>query len=340
MMNLSEQLAKFDAIANLQVDEVLKTSDQEVTEVVAYEGHRCIRKTISSQSTGYRTLFETKAQIRNVPSILEYVEMGEKSIVIMEFVEGRKLRAGDPISAFFDVANALTDLHNIGIVHRDVKPSNILFDGRQAWLIDLGIARKMDNEKSQDTTLLGTKQFAPPEQFGFGQTDARTDVYALGMTLYYMLTGKTSEKPLDKAIKAECGKYSDALIRATSFSPADRFQNVEDFKAAIEHPPLINVTPLMARVWNFCIVALWLLIVAASVYAIIVPSGNQYGPLQRAFEFTTFAIIPVTVATYCLFYKRYTKVPALGLKKQVLLMLATCTAMLALVVLAIMIGFL
>lgn len=76
------------------------------------------------------------------------------------------------------------------IIHRDIKPSNIIFssDG-VVKLIDFNAARELRAEQNEDTRLMGTRRFAAPEQYGFGQSDPRTDIYALGITFYYMLTG-------------------------------------------------------------------------------------------------------------------------------------------------------
>ena len=122
----------------------------------------------------------------------------------------------------------LKTLHEARIIHRDVKPQNIILreDGKPV-LIDFGIAR-VSTEKQQDTVLLGTQGFAPPEQYGFARTDERSDIYSLGMLLHWMLHGnteppKSAETPLEKVI-----------LRMTSFDPEKRYGSAEKARKALE----------------------------------------------------------------------------------------------------------
>lgn len=94
------------------------------------------------------------------------------------------------------------------IIHRDIKPSNIIFssDG-VVKLIDFNAARELRAEQNEDTRLMGTRRFAAPEQYGFGQSDPRTDIYALGITFYYMLTGDYPDSG------KYAGKYYDIITK-------------------------------------------------------------------------------------------------------------------------------
>ena len=82
------------------------------------------------------------------------------------------------------MCDGLKELHEQKIIHRDIKPSNMILqaDGR-IRLIDFDAARIFKDNKATDTELLGTKDYAPPEQYGFGQTDPRSDIYSLGVTI-------------------------------------------------------------------------------------------------------------------------------------------------------------
>ena len=75
------------------------------------------------------------------------------------------------------------------IIHRDIKPENIFYDGKQVYLFDFDIARNYIENQKRDTTVLGSQGYAAPEQFGFYQTDIRSDIYSLGITMYEMVTG-------------------------------------------------------------------------------------------------------------------------------------------------------
>ena len=114
----------------------------------------------------------------------------------------------------------LAVLHENGIVHRDIKPSNIIIknDG-QAVLIDFSIARPYSESRSADTELLGTIGYAAPEQYGFSQSDFRTDIYALGATLKTISFKKDVPKYITKAIE-----------RFAAFDPANRFQTVAEIQ--------------------------------------------------------------------------------------------------------------
>lgn len=123
---------------------------------------------------------------------------------------------------FLEVCKVLGFLHQQGILHRDVKPSNILLgnDGH-IRLIDFDAAREEKKEAAHDTRLLGTRGYAPPEQYGFSQTDERTDIYALGITF---------KELLGDAAKKQRWKY--LLKRCTALEPKRRYRNIRQVQIA------------------------------------------------------------------------------------------------------------
>ena len=137
-----------------------------------------------------------------LPGIADLIDTDEAVYLVMDYIRGETLshlrqRIGPvPEKAALDwmtqLAQVLSYLHGQAppVIHRDLKPSNVIRrpDGSLA-LIDLGIAREYKTEQTQDTRALGTKGYAPPEQYGGDQTDARSDIYALGVTITEMLTG-------------------------------------------------------------------------------------------------------------------------------------------------------
>ncbi len=141
-----------------------------------------------------------------LPKMVETFAQGECLYLMMEFVEGKTLKkildenAGKPLDVGtvvqwgLQLCDVLTYLHNQNppIVFRDIKPTNIICrpDGRLC-LIDFGIARRTttDKNKSADTIIFGSPGYAPPEQYGQGETTPIADIYALGATLYHLLTG-------------------------------------------------------------------------------------------------------------------------------------------------------
>ena len=154
------------------------------------------------------------------------------TVIVEEYVAGETLSEILRCEKFFDevatqdfllqMCDGLKILHAAGIVHRDIKPSNLIrqSDGR-IKLIDFDAARIFKADKRRDTRHLGTEGYAPPEQYGAGQTDNRSDIYALGVTAAEML-GKNYHGQLEK-ILAKCSAYD----------PKYRYQSVDELKAAL-----------------------------------------------------------------------------------------------------------
>lgn len=137
------------------------------------------------------------------------------------------------------------------IIHRDIKPENILLlpDGR-VGLIDFGIARQYKFGQDTDTRHMGTRSTAAPEQYGFAQTDRRTDLYALGMTLIWLVTGVYEREALVQAPDLS-PHLRQSLEKAVSFAPEDRYQSAQAFSAALAGqiaPPRRHRWPVLAAV--------------------------------------------------------------------------------------------
>lgn len=126
------------------------------------------------------------------------------------------------------------ELHSLTppIVHRDIKPENIILSPEgQPRLIDFGIARRYKPEQDTDTVHMGTRTTAAPEQYGFSQSDQRTDLYALGVTLRWMLTGSYAPEALEEA---DCPAWVKRFLRkAAAFDPADRFPSASAMADAL-----------------------------------------------------------------------------------------------------------
>lgn len=163
--------------------------------------------------------------------------------VIEDYIQGRTLEeilkdgplsrkeAADIIASLCDILNILHQA-DPPIIHRDIKPSNVMIsDDGVVKLIDLGAARLFSSEARSDTVRLGTEGYAAPEQFGFSQTDSRTDIYSLGILYRVLLTGSidssASVPPAEKKI----------IERCTRIDPADRYPNVQKLKKDIPSFP-------------------------------------------------------------------------------------------------------
>lgn len=172
----------------------------------------------------------------NLPLIYDIINLDDGQIVLEEFIEGvtiaevmesGKYRYTGTRKVLQSVCRALTVLHERGVVHRDIKPENVMIakEGRVV-LIDLNAARKISNA-SKDTVVMGTVGYASPEQLGVTQSDARTDIYALGVLLNVMITGK---HPSEKLAKGKAGRI---VRKCTSVNPDERYQSAEKLAHAL-----------------------------------------------------------------------------------------------------------
>lgn len=166
------------------------------------------------------------------PCIAQTLDFGEDEngfFTIEEYVEGTpandtQFTEKQAVQALTQLCGALKALHRVGIIHRDIKPSNIVL-GKDGYirLIDFDAARLMKEYQSHDTGYLGTIGYAPPEQYGFMQTDARSDIYAFGMTMEELL-GKAAKKP----------KYRRIIAKCTAFDPEKRYSDISLVERALK----------------------------------------------------------------------------------------------------------
>ena len=144
-----------------------------------------------------------------------------------EIMETDKYNYWEMSKVVRSVCNALAVLHTKNLVHRDVKPENVMIcqDGRVV-LIDFNASRKIF-DVGKDTVVMGTVGYASPEQLGIAQSDMRTDIYALGVMMNVMLTGKHPSKELAK------GKAGRIIRKCTNISPEKRYQSVIQLSKAM-----------------------------------------------------------------------------------------------------------
>lgn len=173
----------------------------------------------------------------------------------MDYIEGETLeyvvnnQGAQSQDLVIDWAKQLTEvLHYLhtrtpAIIYRDMKPSNVMLkpDGN-IKVIDFGIAREYKESNLNDTTYLGTRGYAAPEQFGGkGQTDARTDIYCLGMTLYHLITGKNPMEPPYEIYPIRywnpslSGGLENIIEKCVQLNPKDRYQSCAELLYALEH---------------------------------------------------------------------------------------------------------
>lgn len=204
---------------------IIHSSERSTVELVCDE-EKYIRRTVYSECAVYNALKDAPSCF--LPEIYSVDIADGKTVICEEYIDGKSLAHTDlsekqAENVMIQLCSALEFIHKLGIVHRDIKPSNILIcdDGR-IKLIDFEAARFVKENSEKDTRCLGTEGFAPPEQYGFAQTDFRTDIYAAGQTMKILL-GSLSAKPA----------YKKIIQRCISFDPDNRYQSAAELKNAL-----------------------------------------------------------------------------------------------------------
>ena len=189
----------------------------------------------------------------SLPRIVDIIDSEKALYIIMDYIEGETLatvlnmygpiKQEEVVKWSLQLCDVLNYLHHQDppIIYRDMKPANIMLKPEgDVKVIDFGIARKYKPENNEDTVSLGTRGYAAPEQFsGFGQTDQRTDIYNLGVTIYQLLTGKNpSEPPFTiepiTKINPDLSNGLEKIIeKCTQSDPDERYQSAEELSIAI-----------------------------------------------------------------------------------------------------------
>ena len=192
-----------------------------------------------------------------LPRIVDIIDNGITIYVVMDYIEGESLdKILDEYGAQSEekvinwakqLCDALSYLHSQKppIIYRDMKPANVMLKPEgNIKIIDFGIAREYKEQSLSDTTVLGTKGYAPPEQYS-GQTDARSDIFALGMTMHHLLTGLDPRggeayAPV-RMWNPELSEGIEIIIdKCVEPAPENRYQNCEDLLYDLNHPELIT----------------------------------------------------------------------------------------------------
>ena len=232
-------------IDDFELIKVLKTSDFEMTELVCdKDAAKYIRKTLYGAASKLK-LFNNIKEIASshLQKVYSVACAGNDLLLICEYVEGQtlcqRIKTQGPFNEkqlycfVCDLCDALGKLHNINgtcVVHRDVNPNNIIMTAAGACLIDFGIARSHTDGVMRDTKLWGTAGYAAPEQFGFQQTDARTDIYALGQVMRFAASGKDP----DKQAHLTYPKLEEIIKHCCAIDPVNRFSSISELKDACD----------------------------------------------------------------------------------------------------------
>jgi len=243
MEKIKEDLSK--VLANTEEDnkcvilEVIKDGSYSRVEKIRKEGNVFIRKYYHEEQKTIGDL--SRLDHTALPKIYHSYRLADKIVIIEEYIEGltlydyvkqnKKLSLGEAIQLTLDLCEVVSFLHSQDppIIHRDIKPKNIICTDNGVKLIDFNISRSYNPQKERDTEYMGTVGYAPPEQFGFGQTDMRSDIFSIGKTLLFMITGLEPARHLDKMILGTLPEILQRVVYlSTNFTPQFRYSSVND----------------------------------------------------------------------------------------------------------------
>lgn len=206
----------------------------------------------------------------HIATLYNFLRHGNDYFMVMEFVRGRTLEAiirqsgaietERAVRLFCQALEGIAHAHTLGVIHRDIKPANLMLtESDEVKVMDFGIARVLGTARQTKTgRLIGTLEYMSPEQMRGLETDARSDLYSLGILLYEMLTGRVpfqsdsdyelmraqveDDPPPPREFKGEIPLAVElAIMRALAKDPAARFQSATEFRAA-----LISAVPAAA----------------------------------------------------------------------------------------------
>jgi serine/threonine-protein kinase len=221
-----------------------------------------------AEASGFRERFNREARIAAAlqhPNIVTVYDAGEEDGLLylaMQYIEGSdlaavlrsqgRLRPYRAIDVCRQVAAALDAAHSQGLIHRDVKPANVMIEGRTAFLTDFGLTKRIEGTRTQLTKagdVVGTIHYVAPEQIEGARVDARTDIYSLGCLLYHCLSGElpfardtdvaviyahlSEDPPRLTSVRPELPGGLDAVVaKALEKAPERRFQSCADLMSA------------------------------------------------------------------------------------------------------------
>ena len=198
----------------------------------------------------------------SLPSIIDVIDADDTFLIVMDYIEGISLKqalwetGAQPQELVIEWAKELCDvlgyLHSRipAIIYRDMKPANVILkpDGH-VTLIDFGTAREYKNAQVEDTQCLGTRGYAAPEQYGGrGQTDARTDIYCLGATIYHLVTGQNPSEypytmvPIRQIDPGLSTGLEQIILKCTQPDPSRRYQSCAELLYDLEHYDELDIS--------------------------------------------------------------------------------------------------
>lgn len=234
------------------VERTLARGPSGVTELVSIDGNGpFVRKKIPSPLAQRNVWAALSAcQSNRLPRVEATYELPDRFVIVYDYVPGStlaqiaeengRLAPNVAVQLIDQICEAVQELHQHGVIHRDITPANVIVAQDGAHLIDFGIARIRSeaSNRSRDTTALGTYGFASPEQYGFAKTDARSDVFSLGRLLGFMLTGvypDASDLPMMPQYRLD---YAPSSAMRAHSSPANGHRASKSFTRRCSPSPI------------------------------------------------------------------------------------------------------
>ena len=232
-----------------------KANKQWAVKEVRTEGGNTKDKDVIRQNLIAETSILRELRHPHLPTIIDIIQENDSYLILMDYIEGKTLakkldkegaqKEEDVVKWSMQICDVLGYLHsqNPKIIYRDTKPSNIMLKPNgDVVLIDFGTARVYKETSEEDTSWLGTRGYAAPEQFGGrGQTDERTDIYNLGATMYHLITGHNPGRPpyemypIRKWDSTLSSGLEYVIQKCTKPNPDERYQSCAELMYALEN---------------------------------------------------------------------------------------------------------
>lgn len=257
----------------------------------------------------------------NIVNVIDCFLHEDKCVAVEEFVNGKRLidvlQKNIPVDVIVDyirqICNGLKHVHNNNIVHRDMQPKNIIVDRHnRITIIDFDIARIRKLEADSDTELLGTAGYASPEQFGFAQTDKRSDIYSLGVLIGEMVKPYVNVEEVSKG-KELCAnailtskenktikRLAKISRKCTEIAPENRYKSIEEIEKylkqnkydnqdnELEEPEKLNLKEIIRTIPGFRTNNILYMTVSSLIYlffiAVFFQTGLSQERLKKGYE--------------------------------------------------------
>lgn len=256
---------------------------------------------VSQQQFEREALLLAQLNHPNLPRVTNHFTVhGQGQYLVMEFIDGQdlqqwldqrgRLTEAEAVPIIGQIASALHYLHSRPepVIHRDIKPANIkITTDNRAVLVDFGIAKQSAaGGKTTRGAQAITPGFSPPEQYGLGTTDARSDIYATGATLYALLTGQTPVESVSRLAGATLPPptqltppVASAILRAMEMEPRNRFQAAQEFATALVSPTVTSAPQPARRLWPLAVAGLLIVLLGIFILRpLLGGSGNDTTP--------------------------------------------------------------